>query len=383
MTSSFKLGSIGGIDIGVHYTWLLAFALISWSLASGWFPQLFPEWTSGAYWTAGIIASLLLFVSVLLHELAHSFVAVAKGLPVNGITLFIFGGVSNIGGEAKSAKDEFLIAFVGPLSSLVIGGVLLFVWVGVGPDQVESASTALAVVLTVGFMNILIGLFNLLPGYPLDGGRVLRSMIWGATNNLTRATRISATVGQAFGWILIGLGVFQILFTDNLLGGLWIAFIGWFLNGAAGASKQQHETMSAASAARVRDAMLPAPDTVNPNVSLADFVQEFVIQRGIRAAPVLENGRLAGIISLTDIRRVDSGEWATTPVAAAMTRSPIHTLGPDDGVDVALNLMTEHDINQVVVVDESGVTGMVSRDGLMRYFRLRREFGMEDVRMQR
>ncbi|MDO8750071.1 MAG: site-2 protease family protein, partial [Dehalococcoidia bacterium] len=231
MRPSFRLGRIAGVEIGVHYTWLFAFALIAWSLAAGFFPISFPGWSPVAYWATGVAAALLLFVSVLLHELAHSFVAKAKGLPVRGITLFIFGGVSNIGGEAAKAKDEFVIAIVGPLTSLVLAGFfwLLYsvlmntsrLWSGQGEPLA-------ATLFYLSLINLMLAAFNLLPGFPLDGGRVLRSILWGTTGSLAKATRIAASVGQAFGWLLIAWGVYQVL-GGNYLGGLWIAFIGWFL----------------------------------------------------------------------------------------------------------------------------------------------------------
>ena len=207
MKPSFRLGRIAGVEIGIHYTWLFAFALIAWSLAEGFFPGYFPGWSIGAYWLTGAVAAVFLFLSVLVHELAHSFVAKAKGLPVQGITLFIFGGVSNIGGEAAKAKDEFVIAIVGPLTSLVLSG-LSWVLYRVLPGQ---DGPLVAILSYLSLINLMLAGFNLLPGFPLDGGRVLRSILWGTTGSLTKATRIAASVGQAFGWLLIAWGVYQVL----------------------------------------------------------------------------------------------------------------------------------------------------------------------------
>ena len=229
MKGVFKLTTVAGVDIGVHYTWLFAFALITWTLASNWFPSDYPHWHAYTYWVTAILAALLLFASLLVHEMAHSLVAIARGHVVRGITLFIFGGVSDIGSKTRSAWDEFLIAFVGPMSSLALslaGFLALRAGVGGGGSPVEG------ILIYFTLANLLVGLFNLLPGFPLDGGRVLRSIVWATTGSMSRATAIASMVGIGFGWLLISGGVF-IAITDDVVSGLWMGFIGWYLKDSA------------------------------------------------------------------------------------------------------------------------------------------------------
>src|SRR5215212_10989162 len=235
MESSFRIARIRGIDIGVHYTWLLAFGLVSWSLAGGYFPQNYPGWGRNLYWTVGILAALMLFVSVLIHELSHSFVAQARGLQVHSITLFIFGGVSNIASESEDPQDEFLVAVVGPVSSLALAGLF---WVGarVVPNDTSPLDAVLHYLFTV---NLMLAVFNILPGFPLDGGRVLRAILWGTTKSMVRGTVIASVVGQVVAFLFIGYGIWQVFIDRDFLSGVWIGFIGWFLNSAAEATRRQ------------------------------------------------------------------------------------------------------------------------------------------------
>ncbi|MFH1140755.1 MAG: site-2 protease family protein [Chloroflexota bacterium] len=375
MSPSFRLGRIAGIEIGVHYTWLFAFALIAWSLAEGFFPSSFPGWSPVAYWATGVAAALLLFVSVLVHELAHSFVAKAKGLPVQGITLFIFGGVSNIGGEAARPKDEFAIAIVGPLTSLVLSG--LFWALGWAlPDQDGPLAATLSYLFLI---NLLLAGFNLLPGFPLDGGRVLRSILWGTTGSLARATRIAASVGQAFGWLLIAFGVFQVL-ERNYLSGLWIAFIGWFLNSAADSSRREVMLQEQFRGVRVGQVMDPNTETVTPQITVEELVHEWFLQRRRRAYPVSEDGKLAGIVTLTDVKGVPQDRWSQVRVAEIMRREPLYTVGADDDLDAALQLLAQHDLNQVPVLQEGRLVGLLSRAEVIRYLQFRHELGIRTER---
>ncbi len=375
MKPSIRLFTVFGIDIGVHYTWVFAFVLITWSLASGAYPDLFGRWSRTEYWAAGIISSLVLFAFVLVHELAHSLVAKRKGLPVKGITLFIFGGVSNLGAESKRAWDEFAIAIVGPLSSLAIGGALLGLYFATGPERVQDTQPVQGVIFYSGWINVAVGAFNLIPGFPLDGGRVLRSIIWGVTGSMRRATGLAANVGRVVAWGLIAFGLYRVLEGD-WLGGLWTAFIGWFLNNAADAAKREQEAEYEFTGALVRDVMQPDPVTVPPAMSVDELVRECFIKRGCRAAAVMESGRLVGIVSLTDVRRLGPSDWATTPVAAVMTVNPLHTVASSESVDLALKLLAEKNINQAMVVDGGQLVGMIGRESLMRFVRVRRELGV-------
>jgi Zn-dependent protease/CBS domain-containing protein len=371
MESSFKLGRIGGIEIGIHYTWLFAFALVSWSLAAGFFPSNFPGWAPLTYWIVGVITALTLFVSVLVHELSHSFVALARGHGVHSITLFIFGGVSNLKSEAESPKDEFLISVVGPLTSFAIAAVcwLLLQVLPLDDSPLEAILDYLAGI------NVMLGAFNLVPGFPLDGGRVLRSLIWAATGNLRRATAIASYVGQGFGFLLIFAGVSQVL-GGNFLGGLWIGFIGWFLNNAAESTRQQQAVQEGLRGARVAEVMDPQPPSAGPAMSVHEFVLDHVIRRGHRALLVVDGGRLVGLVSITDAKKEPQESWATTTVGAIMTRTPLKTISPDTDMAGALQLMVEGALNQVPVIQDDRLVGLLSRADVMRFLQMRDELGL-------
>ena len=372
MKASWNLGSIAGIQVGVHYTWLFAFGLITWSLAQGFFPQIYPGWAAATYWTVAILSALLLFVSVLVHELSHSFVARMRGLPVEGITLFIFGGVSTLRGEAEKAWDEFTIAIVGPITSAILAAIFWVVRLNV-PD----AATPLGAVLTyLALINGLLAAFNLLPGFPLDGGRVLRSIIWGRSGSLVKATNVAAGAGQAFGWLLIGLGVLQVL-QGSFLSGLWIAFIGWFLNGAAESARKEVNTQEIFREVKVRDVMDSEPEVVNPNTAAESIIKESFLRRGQRAVPVCESDRLVGIVTLTDLKEVPERELPLTIAGAIMTREPLHSVAPGEDLARAFNLMAEHNINQVLVQENGRLVGLITRAHMIRYIQGVKELGLE------
>ncbi len=370
MRPSLRLGRIAGIEIGVHYTWLFAFALIAWSLAERVFPSEFLG-SRATYWATGVLAALLLFASVIVHELAHSVVARARGMTVHGITLFIFGGVSNLGDEAKRPQDEFAVAVVGPLTSLALAGAAwgLLQLLGNGRGPVTATLDYLALI------NALLAAFNMLPGFPLDGGRVLRSILWATMGSLVRATNIAARVGQVCAGLLIAWGFFQVV-QGNLFGGLWIALIGWFLNSAADASRREVRVRSQFQGMRVRQVMEPSPDTVTPETSVAALVEVCFLQGGRRAMPVCQEDRLVGIVTLTDVKGVAQQRWAQAQVAEIMTRAPLYSVRPEDDVATALQLLAEHDIHQVVVLQGEKLVGLLTRAHLIRYMQFAQELGV-------
>ncbi len=378
MTATWTLGRIAGIEIGVHYTWLFAFALISWSLAQGFLPNFYPGWAIQTYWITGIFSALLLFISVLVHELSHSFVARARGLPVEGITLFIFGGVSTLREEAEKAWDEFTIAIVGPITSGLLAAAFWALRLGLGDH-----TTPLWATLTyLALINALLAVFNLLPGFPLDGGRVLRSIIWGSTGSLVRATNVAGGIGQVFGWLLIALGVLQVL-RGEFLSGLWIAFIGWFLNGAAEATRKDVKTQEIFREVRVRDVMDSQPEVVDPRTTAESIIKESFLRRGHRAVAVCEEERLVGIVSITDLKEIPERELPFTVAGAIMSRQPLHSVGPGDDLAQALRLMGEHNINQVLVTEEGNLVGLISRAHVIRYLQGVRELGLAGVSRSR
>jgi len=371
MPGSLRIGKIFGIDIYIHISWLIIIVLLTWSLAVGWFPVLYRGWSASTYWILGFIAAVLLFVSVLLHELAHSVVARARGLPVKNITLFIFGGVSNIEKEPGSPGVEFQIAVVGPLTSLLIGALAFLLLFLLG----QNSSALAAILWYLGYANILLGIFNLIPGFPLDGGRVLRSIVWKINGNLRRATRIVTVVGEiiAFLFILAGIWLF---FVGYVIDGLWLGFIGWFLLSSAQSANSEVMLQSVFRGVTVGEVMNTAPTTVPANISLQKLVYEHFLPLGLRSALVTQGDQLAGLITLSDIRHVPHEEWGQVPVGHAMIpRERLHVVSPQQSLNDVLPLMAGRDINQLPVVQNERLVGVLSRDAIMRYLEIRRSLG--------
>ncbi|HZO27171.1 MAG TPA: site-2 protease family protein [Chloroflexota bacterium] len=373
MESSFTVARIRGIPIGVHYTWAIAVVMITWSLAAGYFPQEYPGWLPRDYWFVGAAAALLLFISVLFHELCHSFVAQARGLAVKSITLFIFGGVSNIAQESEDPRDEFLIAVVGPLSSLALAGLF---WLGVLaiPNDTSPLGALLFYLTTV---NLMLAIFNILPGFPLDGGRVLRAILWGSTGSMVRGTTVATVVGQVVAFLFIGYGIWQIFIERDFLSGVWIGFIGWFLNSAAEATRRQVQVQEGFRGITVESVMTPDPPVVSPALPVRALVDEYVLRRGLRALPVAQDGRIVGLVSLSDVKHLPEPEWSGNSVGAIMTRPPLRTIGPEAPVARALERLVEDDVNQLLVVDKDGtLLGMLTRRDVMRFLQMRGELRM-------
>ncbi|MEK7353140.1 MAG: site-2 protease family protein [Chloroflexota bacterium] len=368
MKSSFRLFRIAGIDIGIHYTWFFIFLLVTWSLAQGYFPELYPKWETLAYWIMGALTAIMLFVSVLIHEMAHSLVARARGMSVNSITLFLFGGVSNLQEEPKQPGAEFVMAIVGPLTSLALSGIF---W---GLSKVLNTESMLGgLVGYLALINLILAIFNLLPGFPLDGGRVLRSIIWASTGSLTKATNVAALTGRFFGWGLITYGVIQAL--SGNLGGLWTAFIGWFLNNAADVNRKEVTLREHFSNIKVKEVMGVYGETITPDTSVEQVVTGILHRKYDRAVPVCQNGQLLGIITMTDIKGLPKDKWATTPVEQIMTHSPLYTVTAEDTVKTALDLLTEHDINQVIISQQRQCSGILKRADIINYLQLSHELG--------
>lgn len=372
MPGSLRIGTIAGIEISLHVSWLIIIVLLTWSLATGWFAALYPGWSPSVYWVVSLGASVLLFASVLAHELAHSLVARARGLPVKNITLFIFGGISNIEQEPQHPGVEFQMALVGPLTSLFIGGLaLLLLWATRG-----GTSPLAALLGYLGVMNVLLGLFNLVPGFPLDGGRVLRAVVWKVSGSVHLATRVATFAGQVVAYVLIFIGLL-FFFTGSLFDGLWLGFIGWFLlNGAQSASAQaSFATMF--KHVSVDQVMNPGPTTVPANISLQQLVDEFFLPRGWRSACVLQGDRFAGLITLSDVRHIPREDWPQTPVGLAMVPlEKLHVVTPEQSFEKVLPLMVSQDLNQVPVVSGDQLVGVLGREDVMRFIEVRRGLGI-------
>lgn len=376
MESSLRIARVGGINIGIHYTWLIAVVLISWTLAVGFYPGVIPGHDRSTYWVMGVASALLLFLSVLVHELSHSFVAKARGLPVESITLFIFGGVSNIRGEAEDPQDEFWVAVVGPLTSVALAGLFYGLLQAAEPGR----TPVRAVLSYLATINLALAIFNIIPGFPLDGGRVLRSIVWGITGSLRKATNVAATVGQIVAFLIVGAGIFQI-FEGNFLGGIWLVLIGWFLNSAAESARGQAELAAIFQGVRVRDVMQPEVEPVPPSLSVHDLVYEYIIRRGRRALPVVADGALVGIVTITDVKELPVEAWPGKTVADIMTRAPLQTIGPDADLAQAARQLAERDLNQLLVVDRGQLVGLLGRGEILRFAHLSQELRLEGRRL--
>lgn len=371
MKTSLRIGRISGIEILINYTWIFIFILLTWSLAQGFFPQYVPGWSRLTYWLMGAAAATLLFASVLLHELAHSLVAKSRGLPVKNITLFIFGGVSNIEKEPENPQTELRMAVVGPLTSLGLAGLFWGIFHLIGSQH--SPGGGLLYYLAV--VNGLLGIFNLLPGFPLDGGRLLRATLWRRSGNLVTATETAATVGRFLGWGFIGFGLFQVL-SGNFLGGLWIAFIGWFLASTADASRREITLREHLTGTKVREIMDSKPDTTTPTTTVQELVQDIIQRHGRRAVPVIDGESVVGIVTITNLKELSQSKWPETEVSKVMTRTPLYTVAPDDDLSSALKLMAEHNLNQLPVLRDGHLEGVLSRADIIRHLQFREEFGV-------
>lgn len=376
------LGRVAGIRLGADWSVLIIFALVATQLGMAALPAWHPGWSAGLTWAVALGAAVLFFVSILLHELSHSLVAKAMGMKVRGITLFIFGGVSQIEGEAPSPKAEFLIAIVGPLTSIVLGVVGLMgatalgasVLADAGPENLQSLLQGLSpgttLLLWLGLMNMILGLFNMVPGFPLDGGRVLRSLLWWGSGSLETATRWAARAGQAVAFALMAWGV-VVLFSGNPVGGLWRILIGWFLNNAAKSSYQQMRVHQALQGVPVRRIMRSDLTHVSPDLAVGALVRDHIMRGDQRCFPVLSDDRLRGLVCLADVRRVPEAEWDRTTLEQIMTPADdLVTVEIGDPADEALRMLGEREVDQLPVLEGGRLAGVLRRQDLVKWLSL-------------
>ena len=371
MGGAFTLGKIFGIQFRLHSTWFIIFVLITVSLAWRYFPLVYPDWNGLTYWVTGIFTSLLFFSSVVAHELAHSLVGRANGIPVKSITLFLFGGVAHMTREATRHSAELKMAAAGPLSSLVIGG--LFFLLHLLLQGISEPIAAMAFWLAQ--INVVLAVFNLIPGFPLDGGRVFRSLLWRFSGDYKSATRIATHVGQGVGYLFILGGiVIMFLFSGQWFSGLWLAFIGWFLTYVASASYRQAQWQLALQGLTASDMMTSSCPVVSSEVTVGHLIQEYIFTGGHRCFLVTDDGELKGILTLGNIKSVAQPDWEVTQVRNAMT--PVEKLSiayPDQDILGVLEQMDEHNINQMPVVSEGRVVGLITRDNVARFLHTRSE----------
>lgn len=358
---SIRLTTIRGIEVGLHYSWFIIFVLITSSLTTR-FADQHPHWSLPEHYLVGVGTSLLFFLSILLHELAHSFVALAYKIPVRSITLFVFGGVAQIGREPDRPSTEFKIAAAGPLASFVLGlGFNLLAFLA--GDRFEHL---VAMAGWLGSINIALAVFNLVPGFPLDGGRIFRAALWHVTGDLAKATRTAARSGQGIGYAVIFLGI-VVGFTVNWFNGLWLAFIGWFLLNAAQESVVQVSVRSALSGLVAEDVMARDCPTVSGRMSLAELVHEHILKTGQRCFVVAEGSRLDGLVTLHQIKAVPQSRWTDVSVGEAMTPSAkLRVVAPETPILEVLQAMEGEDINQIPVATGARLLGMITRDHLLR-----------------
>jgi Zn-dependent protease len=363
---TIPIGKIFGITIDLDYTWFLIIGLLTWILAVSYFPVEFPAWSISEYWLVGLATAVMLFVSVLIHELGHSVVAQRYGLSVPRITLFIFGGVSQIASEPPNASAEFWIAVVGPATSFALAALFWEL------EPIFAFSQPLfALTKYLALINLVLGAFNLVPGFPLDGGRVFRAIVWRITGKYQRATSIAALTGRFFGFFLIFVGVWEALGGD-FIDGLWIAFIGWFLESAAGSQLQMAVVKNLLGEHKVVDAMKHDFPQVSGDISLQELVDKYILTRGERYFIVKNGaGNNAGIITLASVRAVPRSAWPTTSVSQTMV--PLQTLATtrsDAALWSVMEKMGRDGVNQLPVVDNNGIVGILSREDILHYLRL-------------
>jgi Zn-dependent protease/CBS domain-containing protein len=363
-----RLGRALGITFQIDPTWFIVFTLITLSLTTR-FSEQYPHWTTLTYWSAGILTSLLFFVSVLLHELAHSAVAISKGIPVRSITLFIFGGVAQISREAGRPSTEFLVAAAGPVASILISIFFGGIWfLSDGRLQVVAALGQ-----WLAEINFVLALFNLIPGFPLDGGRILRSIIWAISGNFNAATRSASIVGKTVAYSFVVIGVVVAL-RGGFFNGLWIGFIGWFLLNAAQQSYQQVVLRESLSGIKANDMMTRDCPRVERGTTLAAFVEDFLFRTGRHCFLVMDGDLLQGIITLHEINKISRDQWNQIRVEEIMIPLlQLRWVSPDQDIVKILEFMDREDINQVPVVDQGHLLGMVGRQEILHLLQRRLE----------
>ncbi|MEP7337834.1 MAG: site-2 protease family protein [Acidobacteriota bacterium] len=376
MQAQIKLGRIFGIEIGLHYSWLIIALMIALSL-TGQFGAAHPDWSRGVIWGMAIVTAVLFFAAIVAHELSHAIVAIRRGLPVRSITLFALGGVAQLEKEPQDAKTEFWVAIVGPITSAIIGFICLGLAGLLGwKIMAEPTTPLMAMAVWLGYINLGLAVFNMIPGFPMDGGRVLRAIVWRVTGNAVRATRAASLTGQAIAFGFIILGVFR-FFGGAGSGGLWIAFIGWFLLTAARASYAQVELQEGLRGVRVSDLMVRDCALVDGNTNLQTFVEEYLLRTGQRCFLISEKGTVAGLITPHEIKGVERARWPFTLVYDVMRPlDQLHTVPPDTPVSEALTIIGREDLNQLPVASNGRLEGVISRDQILRYLLTRADLKM-------
>jgi len=368
---TIPLGRVFGIPVRLDPSWFLIFILTTWTLAVSYFPAEFEDWPRVQYWVVGAVTAVLFFASVVLHELGHSVLALRYRIPVRAITLYIFGGVAQIGAEPPSATAEFWIALAGPLVSFALSAIFRLL-----QPAFDAAPPLLALTKYLAYINGSLAIFNLIPGFPLDGGRVFRAILWGVTKSLRRATLIAATLGRTIAFLFILGGVWQ-LFTGNPGNGLWIAFIGWFLDNAAVSQMRQQAVTTLLAGHRVSEAMSRSCAVGSADAPLQELVDRHILGQGQRCLVIEREDDVAGLLTVHHIRKVPKEKWSTITAAQAMTPvDQMKWVQPNVELQEAVAEMDRNGVNQLPVMTEGRVLGMLSREDVISYLRTLQELGV-------
>ncbi len=360
---AWKIGTIMGIPIRVHFTWFIVFGLITWSLSTFYFPKAAPELPVASHWIKGAIAAILLFGSVAFHELAHSIVAMRYKISIEGITLFIFGGVAQMRGEPPHPKAEFRIAIAGPVSSFILAGLFFYL-------TANTTGGMRALFAYLAQINLILGIFNLIPGFPMDGGRVLRSILWEKRKNFFYATQKASGIGQKIALFFIFFGIFSVF--TGVPEGLWLILIGWFLYTAAQASYQQSLLQESLLGIKVGDVMARDLITVDTSITLAELVNSFFLKYGYGGFPVVSEGKYLGMITLKEIKDIPKNAFEKIRVSEVYAKHRKQwEISPEDGVMNALEKMIKEDIGRLVIVDMDRIIGLITRNGIARYIQIK------------
>ncbi len=368
----FCLFQVSGIKVTIDYSWLIIFVLVLASLSAGYFPRAFPEYSTQLYWIAGFVATLFFFAGIVIHELAHSLVAVRSGIEIPEITLFLFGGVSSMAEEPADPQTELKVAIAGPLASFVLAGIF---WLITSAISGKAPGLVTAVFEYLAYINIALGVFNLVPGYPLDGGRILRALIWWRTGSVTRGTKWASDMGQGFAWALMILGGLQI-FSGALIGGLWLIFIGMFLRGIAARGYQEVIMKQSMEGATVREHMVEDVETIPPDVTLDEAASQYFLRYGHGGYPVVKDGRTVGLLCLAQVKDVPDDERGAKRAEEVML--PLDDdikISPDASLVDALKKMNRTGIGRLIVTDGNRPAGLITKTGLLRFLEFKQELG--------
>jgi Zn-dependent protease/predicted transcriptional regulator len=373
---SLNIGKILGIPIRIHWTLWLVFLLIAWSLAEFYMPATYPQLSFTMDWIVGIVSAIVLFISVLVHELSHSYIAKKNGLPIARITLFFFGGVSEMTEEPQDPSLEVRMAAAGPLTSFAIGGVLGALWYVGG--IVGFPIAVIAVLGYNGLINIALGAFNLIPAFPLDGGRVLRGSLWRNSKNLLVATKRATRVSEILSLLMIAAGLLLIVVTADLVNGVWVIFLGWFIRSGAETSLQQTQMTEALHGVSVEDIMTKNPLAVSPDISVQHLVNDFFLVHPHGGYPVVQNDMLQGVVTMSSVRSIPKELRETEPVRQAMVPlDRIVTVGPMASAADAMQKMASKQVGRLIVTEQDKIVGIITRGDLLKAIKTRQDLGVQ------